>query len=116
MLFNFKIFLKNRLILSVFFISLVLVMASIADIFFLMKAQSPVFLHYDVVMGVNLQGEWWEMYYIPLGGIIIMAVNVALALIVYPKNKLLSTAIMCITPILELILLISTVLIVRLNI
>ncbi len=95
--------------------SVALWLAEMADIFFRLKARGSVFLHYDVVMGVNLQGQWWEMYYLPLGGAVILAVNTGLAFVFYPKNKLLGTVIVAITAVLELILLVSIRLIVNIN-
>lgn len=49
-----------------------------------------IFLHYNVVFGVDLIGEWWKIYYLPIAGLLVMIVNYVLGLSFYRNDKLLS--------------------------
>ena len=45
------------------------------------------FLHYNIIFGVDLVGEWWRMLFLPLGGLVIFLVNYSLALLFYNTDK-----------------------------
>lgn len=45
------------------------------------------FLHYNIIFGVDLVGEWWRMLFLPLGGLIILLINNILALTFYNTDK-----------------------------
>ncbi|HLD31888.1 MAG TPA: hypothetical protein VJB37_03270 [Patescibacteria group bacterium] len=34
-----------------------------------------IFLHYNILFGVDYVGEWWKIIYLPLGGIGILLIN-----------------------------------------
>lgn len=52
-----------------------------------------VVLHHNIYFGVDLVGEWYKLFYIPLSGSIIILLNTGLSFIVYTREKLLSSVI-----------------------
>ena len=74
------------------------------------------FLHYNVVFGVDLIGEWWKIYYLPLAGFLVILVNYLLGLHFYRHDKLLSRLLSFFTVFFHVFLLIAIVLIVDKNI
>ena len=46
-----------------------------------------VFLHYNVVFGVDLIGEWWKVLYIPLSVMVMFLVNFGLSWWIYGADK-----------------------------
>ncbi|MFA7653828.1 MAG: hypothetical protein WCX97_02185 [Candidatus Magasanikbacteria bacterium] len=76
----------------------------------------PIFLHCNVIFGVDLVGSGWKVLYLPGSGILIFLVNYFLALFFYRTDKFLSRLFTLITAILEIFLVVATVLIVGLNI
>lgn len=50
----------------------------------------PVPLHYTVLGGVDIVGEWYRLFVLPLAALVIGAVNLALGIFAYKREKLLS--------------------------
>jgi hypothetical protein len=48
------------------------------------------FLHYNIIFGVDLVGEWWKIMYLPLGGLLILAVNYIFAVLVYNSDRIIA--------------------------
>ncbi|MCX6765585.1 MAG: hypothetical protein NT136_01325 [Candidatus Moranbacteria bacterium] len=55
--------------------------------FFIRPVDFPIILHYNVYFGVDLIGDWWQAYFLPLMGAAIMAVNITLAHFFYRKKE-----------------------------
>ena len=49
-----------------------------------------IFLHYNIIFGVDLVGSWWQIYYLPLAGIIVILLNYLCSLAVYFADKFLA--------------------------
>lgn len=69
-------------------------------LWYIRPQQSPIFLHYNVLFGVDLTGFWYEVFFLPLAGLMIIIVNTILAWILYKKDRfagyvLLWTAVFC---------------------
>jgi hypothetical protein len=43
--------------------------------FFIRPVDFPIILHYNVYFGVDLIGPWWQVYFLPLTGLLILTVN-----------------------------------------
>jgi hypothetical protein len=56
---------------------------------YLRPADEPLFLHYNVVFGVDLIGEWWKLLYIPFSAMSLFLVNFGLSWWVYGQDKVL---------------------------
>ena len=76
----------------------------------------PIFLHYNIYFGVDLIGDWYRIYQIPLIGIIIYFVNLYLSYILYKKGKVISRFLIGVTVFIQVIVLISSYLITQQNI
>lgn len=48
------------------------------------------FLHYNIIFGVDLVGPWWKILFLPIGGLAIILVNFLLSLYIYNHDKLIS--------------------------
>ncbi len=49
-----------------------------------------VFLHYNIIFGVDLVGDWWRVYYLPAVGIGVIFVNFLFSATVYLFDKFLA--------------------------
>ena len=58
---------------------------------FWLKSQLPntseLFLHYNVLFGVNYIGESWKVFFVPLVGLIILSANFFMGWLLYKKDK-----------------------------
>lgn len=52
--------------------------------------QDQFFLHYNSLFGVDLVGEWWKMYAIPLVATGLCLLNIGLGFILHNTERLLS--------------------------
>lgn len=58
--------------------------------FFIHPTTDQIFLHYNVVFGVDLIGEWWKIFAAPIGGLTIFLCNFLLSWYLYGQDKVLS--------------------------
>ncbi len=56
-------------------------------LYFIRKIDFPIVLHYNVYFGVDVIGSWWQAYFLPLVGLMIIAVNNLLAYYIYSKKE-----------------------------
>ncbi len=77
--------------------------------------QDPIFLHYNILFGVDLIGEWWRIVYLPITGFFILVVNFILGWVLFHKDRLIAYILNAISLICQVFLLIATLLIVFLN-
>lgn len=74
------------------------------------------FLHYNVIFGVDLIGEWWQVYYLPAAGLLVLIVNYGLSLFFYRNDKVLARLLSFFTVFFHTFLLIAVILIVNKNV
>lgn len=55
--------------------------------FFIRPVDFPIILHYNVYFGVDIIGDWWQAYFLPLIALAIMSVNIVLAYSFYKKEE-----------------------------
>jgi len=55
--------------------------------FFIRPVDFPIILHYNVYFGVDVIGSWWQMYFMPLIGLLILLVNAFLGYLFYQKKE-----------------------------
>jgi len=55
--------------------------------FFIRPVDFPIILHYNVYFGVDVIGDWWQAYILPLISLAIMGLNVVLAHFFYNKEE-----------------------------
>lgn len=75
-----------------------------------------IFLHYNVVFGVDLIGDWWKILVAPLGGFVIFLVNFTLSWYCFSEDKILARFLTFVATILNLFLAVAFYLVVGLNI
>ncbi|MDO8529347.1 MAG: hypothetical protein Q7S18_01630 [bacterium] len=57
----------------------------------------PIVLHYNVYLGVDIIGDWWQMYFLPIIADVFFAVNTFLAYAFYQKKERLAAYIFLLT-------------------
>lgn len=56
-------------------------------IFYIRPIDLPIVLHYNAFLGVDVVGEWWQVYFLPIISNFFLIVNVILAFIFYQKKE-----------------------------
>jgi hypothetical protein len=56
-------------------------------LFFIRPVDFPIVLHYNVFFGVDMIGFWWQAYFLPLLGIIILLINGILGFLFYQQKE-----------------------------
>jgi hypothetical protein len=56
-------------------------------IFYIRPIDLPIVLHYNVYLGVDVVGEWWQAYLLPLISNLFLVVNTILAYLFYQKKE-----------------------------
>jgi len=55
--------------------------------FFIRPVDFPIILHYNVYFGVDVIGSWWQVYFLPLIGLLILSVNTFLGFLFYQQKE-----------------------------
>ena len=84
--------------------------------FHIRRSAEQVFLHYNILFGVDQIGEPSQVYRIPLAAMILLVINSVSSWILYRKDWFFSYFLLAITVIVTTFALISSILIVSLNI
>lgn len=58
-----------------------------ALIVYIRPVDLPIVLHYNVYLGVDIIGDWWQMYFLPIIADVFFAVNTFLAHVFYQKKE-----------------------------
>ncbi len=80
------------------------------------RTGEQIFLHYNIMFGIDLVGEWWKILFAPISGAAVLIINYLLSFTLYSANRFLARLLAVFTTCFETLLLIGAVLIVRLNI
>ena len=75
-----------------------------------------IFLHYNIIFGVDLVGDWWKIYLLPLAGVVVILFNYFFSLMFYSVDKFLARFLSAWVLFFHLFLMIGITLLVRLNI
>jgi len=76
----------------------------------------PIFLHYNILFGVDLVGPWWKVLYLPITGIIILLVNGTLGWLLFGRDKFIAQFLNAVTVLCQIFLFITAALLVFLNV
>lgn len=116
MWYTFKMFSSDRWVIVGFILALVSQIFALGQALYYVKPGSEqVFLHYNVIFGIDLVGSSWKLYMPSLIGIGLIMVNGAIALALYQNDKIVARAIAAATALLSIFLFIGLFLIVGLN-
>lgn len=58
-----------------------------ASIFFIRPVDFPIVLHYNVYFGVDMIGDWWQVYLLPSMGLAMLLLNICLGLFFYRRKE-----------------------------
>jgi hypothetical protein len=56
-------------------------------IFYIRPIDLPIVLHYNVYLGVDVIGDWWQAYFLPVISNLFLLVNTILAYLFYQKKE-----------------------------
>ena len=59
--------------------------------YFIRPVDFPIILHYNVYFGVDILGSWWESYFLPLVGVLFLAINSILGYFFYQRKERIAT-------------------------
>jgi len=79
-------------------------------------ALGQIFLHYNIIFGVDLVGSWWKIFYLPLVGLLILVANCIVSFLFFKADKFLSRLLVWWILFVHCFLLIAIILLVGLNI
>ncbi len=85
-------------------------------LFYIRKQEDPVFLHYTVIFGVDYTGDWKQVFLVPLGGLFILLLNMMLGWLLFHKDDFAGYVLNAVALIIQIILLVTSVLLVLLNV
>lgn len=80
------------------------------------KNLGQVFLHYNVLFGVDLVGSWYSVFALPLAGLLILFFNAFLGWILYKQDPFAAYILNGVTILINIILFISSAILVFLNV
>lgn len=75
-----------------------------------------VFLHYNILFGVDLIGPWFKIFYLPMTGLAIFLFNGILAWLLFPRDRFASYVLNVISVLCQILLFVAGWLLVYLNV
>ena len=82
---------------------------------YIKPSHDPIYLHYNIYFGIDLIGEWYRIYLIPLTGLVIILVNYLAGVIMYSSKRVLSYLLVIFAVPVNMFLALSAILIVYIN-
>ena len=80
------------------------------------EEQSFIPLHYNIYLGVDSFGKWTKAFMLPGLGLLFLIINTIVALTIYSRKEILSYFLVTVSAVVQVLLLISTILVVLINI
>ncbi len=112
-----KLYLKYRPVFFMLIASLIINVASWVWLAWQIAPQQDlIFLHYNVLFGVDLIGDWWKVYYVPLLGLLIILLNTFIGWVFFGREKFVAHIIHFVSLLCQIFLLIFSALLVFLNV
>ena len=106
---------KDNLIFVI--LCLLLNLASWFWLFFQIHPQAePIFLHYNILFGVDYVGEWWRIIFLPLSGLAIFLINTTLSWVFYGEDRFSAQFLHAIDVLCQIFILIASTILVFLNV
>lgn len=113
----FKLYWRNRLIMIFTVLTLGAAGVSVWRLIAALKPQSElILLHSNILFGVDLLGPWWQAWLVPFGALALAALNHLLAVLVYGEDRYLAYVLGVVGLLVQLSALVTTFLIVNLNV
>ncbi len=116
-IYPFKLYFLAKRNIILFFISFLLNTATWVWLFTQIKPQEDyLFLHYNILFGVDYVGDWWKVVYVPATGLAIFMINMLLGWIFYGKDKFAATLLNVVSVYCQIFLFVAASLLVFLNV
>jgi hypothetical protein len=116
MWYTLKIYLRDRYLFATFLGACLVQVAIWIYLFLRIPPNSPsIFLHYNILVGVDLVGPAWQLYFLTGIGLFTILINFVFGLFAFNEGRLLARLLGVATVILQLLLLVGVVFIVGLN-
>lgn len=111
-----SLYFKDKIIKWSLIASIILDALLLALIYFLIPIRvEPIVLRYNIYVGISLIGPWYQAFYLPLAGLIIIILNFLLARMMFLKEKILAYVLAIVTIVCQLFLLANSILLVIVN-
>ena len=85
-------------------------------LFYIRPQDEPVFLHYTVLFGVDFTGDWYQVFLVPLGGLFVLLINMILGWMLFHKDDFAGYVLNAVSFLTQIILLVTSILLVLLNV
>ena len=84
--------------------------------FFIRPVDFPIILHYNVYFGVDVIGAWWQVYFLPVIGLIVLLVNSTLGYLFYgQKERIVAHLLMLATFIVQIVITVAVASVLLIN-
>lgn len=75
-----------------------------------------IFLHYNILFGVDYVGEWWRVLFLPISGLVIMLANGVIGWALFGKDKFYAHLLNAVSLFCQIFLFVAAALLVFLNV
>ena len=105
-LYPIKMYVKYRASWTLILLAAIINFATWVWIVWQIRPQTePIFLHYNILFGVDFIGAWWKVYSIPLTGLVILIANFLIGWILFNKDKFVSLVVNAVSVLCQIFLL-----------
>lgn len=112
-----KLYLRHLPNIIMFAASIILNIITWFWLFWQIKPQADqIFLHYNILFGVDLVGPWWRIMFVPLTGLAIIFINAILGWMLFGKDKFAAQLLNAVSVLCQIFLLVAASLLVFLNV
>lgn len=113
----FKLYINYRPNLIISILAFLLNVASWVWILLEIRPQEEtLFLHYNILFGVDYIGEWWKVLFLPITGLLIFIINFSLGWLLFHKDKFISIILNCVSLLCQIFVLVASGILVFLNV
>lgn len=85
-------------------------------IFQIRPQQEDIFLHYNILFGVDYLGSWWKVFYLPIFGLLIFLINTIIGWALFGKDKFIAQILNAVNLFCQIFIFIASALLVFLNV
>lgn len=108
-LYPIKLFFSQRLVIWPLIISIAVNICMWGYILIVFPPTAEiVFLHYNILFGVDLVGPWWRLLMTPILGLVILFVNLCIAWVSYQYDRLIAVVLLSSALLMQVLLLLAT--------
>lgn len=112
-----KLYLKDKPNLIMLSLSLLINILSWLWLVFQIKPQQEeIFLHYNILFGVDYIGSWWKVFYLPIFGLLILLTNTLVGWFLFGKDKFVAQILNAVNLFCQIFIFVAAALLVFLNV